>query len=396
VCRGLPLDAELQSNGSWPTTLPSPMPAPRTLLPLLACLAVALGASSASAATDDATSVIGPGTIVAGVDLSNLTVAQAAPLLESTLRPRLLAPVTVRIGSRRFQLAGAKAKVKLDALRTARRAYYASRDAAPPVTPTPTPAPTTPPATTPPSTPPVTPAPTARAQGGAVAGVQVPLAISYSRSAVRAWADQVAGQVTRPGRDARLRIGLTSMRVIKARRGLTVDAAALARLAGAALVDPAAARDALRQPLVATDPKVTVAGLRRANGTILTVDRSSFRLRLFKNLRQVKTYGIAVGMAGLDTPSGTYHITSRQVDPAWHVPMSSWAGSLAGQVIPGGAPDNPLKARWLGIQDGVGIHGTGEEWTIGSRASHGCIRMRVADVIDLYPRVPVGTTVLIR
>jgi lipoprotein-anchoring transpeptidase ErfK/SrfK len=76
--------------------------------------------------------------------------------------------------------------------------------------------------------------------------------------------------------------------------------------------------------------------------------------------------------------------------------MSSWAGSLAGRVIPGGAPDNPLKARWLGIQDGVGIHGTAEEWSIGSRASHGCIRMRVADVIALYPRVPVGTPVLIR
>jgi lipoprotein-anchoring transpeptidase ErfK/SrfK len=44
----------------------------------------------------------------------------------------------------------------------------------------------------------------------------------------------------------------------------------------------------------------------------------------------------------------------------------------------------------------VGIHGTDAEGSIGSRASHGCIRMRVDDVIDLYPRVPVGSTVLIR
>ena len=61
-----------------------------------------------------------------------------------------------------------------------------------------------------------------------------------------------------------------------------------------------------------------------------------------------------------------------------------------------GAADNPLKARWLGIVSGVGIHGTADEAWIGTRASHGCIRMRVADVIDLYPRVPVGTPVLIR
>ena len=78
------------------------------------------------------------------------------------------------------------------------------------------------------------------------------------------------------------------------------------------------------------------------------------------------------------------------------MPNSAWAGSLAGQVIPGGAPNNPLKARWLGIANGVGIHGTAEDWSIGTRASHGCIRMHVSDVIDLYPRVPVGTPVLIR
>ena len=108
-----------------------------------------------------------------------------------------------------------------------------------------------------------------------------------------------------------------------------------------------------------------------------------------------KTYPIAVGMAGLETPAGRYAIQDKQVNPAWHVPNSAWAGSLAGQTIPGGAPDNPLKARWLGIANGVGIHGTAEGWSIGTRASHGCIRMHVSDVEDLYPRVPIGTPVLI-
>jgi lipoprotein-anchoring transpeptidase ErfK/SrfK len=100
-------------------------------------------------------------------------------------------------------------------------------------------------------------------------------------------------------------------------------------------------------------------------------------------------------MAGLSTPAGQFSITDKQVNPAWHVPNAAWAGSLAGQVIPGGAPNNPLRARWLGIRDGVGIHGTNEDWSIGSRASHGCIRMHVGDVIALYPRVPIGTPVLI-
>jgi lipoprotein-anchoring transpeptidase ErfK/SrfK len=50
----------------------------------------------------------------------------------------------------------------------------------------------------------------------------------------------------------------------------------------------------------------------------------------------------------------------------------------------------------MGIANGVGIHGTAEDWSIGTRASHGCIRMHVADVVDLFRRVPIGAPVLIR
>ena len=71
------------------------------------------------------------------------------------------------------------------------------------------------------------------------------------------------------------------------------------------------------------------------------------------------------------------------------------AGSLAGQVIPGGAPNNPLKARWMGIFDGAGIHGTDQVGSLGTAASHGCIRMAIPDVIELYDRVPVETPVYI-
>jgi lipoprotein-anchoring transpeptidase ErfK/SrfK len=84
------------------------------------------------------------------------------------------------------------------------------------------------------------------------------------------------------------------------------------------------------------------------------------------------------------------------VNPAWHAPNRPWAGAYAGKTIPSGDPRNPLKARWMGLGGGVGIHGTAEEWSIGTRASHGCFRMRVGDVKRLYARVPVGTPVLIR
>ena len=76
---------------------------------------------------------------------------------------------------------------------------------------------------------------------------------------------------------------------------------------------------------------------------------------------------MAVGAVGFDTPAGLYHIQNKAVDPAWHVPNSDWAGDLAGTVVPGGTAENPLKARWLGIFDGAGIHGTDQTYSLGTR-----------------------------
>jgi len=98
---------------------------------------------------------------------------------------------------------------------------------------------------------------------------------------------------------------------------------------------------------------------------------------------------------GFDTPVGVYPVENKAVDPAWHVPDAEWAGDLAGQVIPGGAPNNPLRARWMGIGEGRGIHGTDQPESIGTAASHGCIRMLIPDVTELYEDVPVATPVYI-
>jgi lipoprotein-anchoring transpeptidase ErfK/SrfK len=142
-------------------------------------------------------------------------------------------------------------------------------------------------------------------------------------------------------------------------------------------------------------PRVDLDDLKRVYGTVITIDRANFRLRLFKRLRFSKSYGVAVGQPGFPTPTGRFSISNKAVNPVWNAPNKPWAGAFANESVPGGSPLNPLKARWMGIANGVGIHGTGMPWSIGTAASHGCIRMTVPDVIDLYPRVPVGTSVLI-
>ena len=142
-------------------------------------------------------------------------------------------------------------------------------------------------------------------------------------------------------------------------------------------------------------PRITARKLASRYPDYITVDRKGFRLRHYRRLRLVKSYRIAIGQVGFDTPIGLYHLQNKAINPAWNVPEKSWAGELAGRVIPSSSPDNPIKARWMGIYDGAGIHGTEETGSLGSAASHGCIRMAVPEVKELYRRVEVGTPVYI-
>jgi len=297
---------------------------------------------------------IRPGVSAGGVDLSGLTVAEATAKLDAELAPRLAPDLLVGVAGRPWTLKMADAELKLDSDRTAKRALYAK------------------------------------------AGVtQVAPAISHSRLAVKAFVEQIAKQVGKPARDAKIKITLRHIYRARSRPGLglSVDAA---RKAIDAAIDDAAAPRVLHQRLTRVRAKVNANDLARVYNTVITIDKAHFKLRLFKGLKFRKSYGVAVGQPAYPTPTGRFAIQSKQVNPVWSVPNSPWAGELQGTTVDGGSAANPLKARWMGIANGVGIHGTGEDWSIGTRASHGCIRMHVPDVIDLFKHVPVGTPVLIQ
>ena len=82
-----------------------------------------------------------------------------------------------------------------------------------------------------------------------------------------------------------------------------------------------------------------------------------------------------------------------QVDPWWRPPDSDWAAGA--EPIPPG-PGNPLGTRWMGLSaPAVGIHATSDPGSIGTYASHGCIRMYVSDAEWLFDQVSIGTPVFI-
>src|SRR5207247_8321933 len=89
----------------------------------------------------------------------------------------------------------------------------------------------------------------------------------------------------------------------------------------------------------------------------------------------------AVGPANSPTPTGTFRIITRIPNPTYYRP---------GEVIRPGAA-NPVGTRWLGLSlKGFGIHGTNQPRSIGRAKSHGCIRLRNADVEELFELVRVG------
>jgi len=132
-----------------------------------------------------------------------------------------------------------------------------------------------------------------------------------------------------------------------------------------------------------------------APGTIL-IRTAERRLYFVRGDGTAMRYPIAVGKPGKQW-FGEARIDGKYVKPAWAPPAEVKRDNpRLPNVIPGGAPNNPMGVRALTLdRDEYAIHGTNRPNSIGSFASYGCIRMLNADILDLYDQVAVGTRVVV-
>jgi lipoprotein-anchoring transpeptidase ErfK/SrfK len=139
------------------------------------------------------------------------------------------------------------------------------------------------------------------------------------------------------------------------------------------------------------DPKITNDKL----GKTIAVNLSTNRLTFYDGLKARKVYPVATGQPSFPTPQGTWEVVYKRVNPTWTNPApDGWGADMPKSIPPG--PGNPLGTRAMSLNaSGILIHGTYASYSIGSYASHGCIRMLLSDVEALYPQVPMGTPVLI-
>jgi lipoprotein-anchoring transpeptidase ErfK/SrfK len=351
----------------------SPAPARRNRLPLIAAVAVGvivLLAAAMFAYDHSRRDRIAKGVTIAGVPVGGLSKADARAKLDRDLISELNKPVKIHSGSHSWTLSARRAGVTVDAANMVSQAVEASREGSIFTR-------------------------TVRGLTGGSVHREIPLVLSYSHGSIRKLTAQIRTTVNRAPRDATVTPGGEGLEQVPSAAGLTVENRKLAVRIQHALVARGGARS-ISVPARGVKPAVTTAQLAEKYPAYIVVNRDEFKLRFYEHLKLAKTYDVAVGMEGLETPAGLHHIEWEQVDPPWYVPKKAWAGKLAGTVVPPG-PDDPLKARFMSIEGGAGIHGIdpSEYDSIGHDASHGCVRMRIPDVIALYEKSPVGTPVYI-
>ena len=313
---------------------------------------------------------IAPGIAIGSVPVGELTAAQARAKVTNSLHAQLNQDVAIKARGRTFTLAGDDLNRRVDVDSLVEQAVTLSH------------------------------------QGGIVhrtlnelegtpIHTRLPITVRFSKSAVKKAAARVGKALDKDPVNATVTPQASGLEQRASKNGVKVAQASLRKQLSAALVKPEGVTS-VRAHLSKVSPAVSSGDLAKKYPSYIIIDRAHFTLRMYRDLKMWRTYPIAVGRQGLETPAGLYDIQWKQTNPSWYVPNSPWAGSLAGKVIPPG-PDDPIKARWMAFNGGAGIHGIdpSEYGSIGHNASHGCVRMRIPDVIEVYAHAPVHTPVFV-
>jgi lipoprotein-anchoring transpeptidase ErfK/SrfK len=198
---------------------------------------------------------------------------------------------------------------------------------------------------------------------------------------------KVTAEVNQPPRNAYVDVTSGAPAIVPSRAGYQVDGSVIQKEVVAAensksrtveikaLKTPAQLNDDIFQKLI----------------VINTTDHS---LTLYNRQQPLAKYSIACGQPAWPTPAGQWQIVSKQMNPTWINPHSAWSASMPATIGPGYS--NPLGLRAMALNaSGVLIHGTANDSSIGTSASHGCIRMHMPEVIQLFDMVEAGTPVYI-
>ena len=215
------------------------------------------------------------------------------------------------------------------------------------------------------------------------------LGLVFNTSKMNDFVKKTATSLTKPGQDASISINdKGGLDFVHAKPGKQLDTSASLKRVRQALHTNTSD---VTLPIKTVKPKVSDKAL----GYTIVVRISQNKLYLYKGFQLAKTYPVATAMPGFTTPLGDWQIVNKVANPTWVNPApNGWASGMPATIPPG--PGNPLGTRAMYLNaPGIRIHGEFDASSIGTYASHGCIRMTVSDSEQLFDIVPIGTHVLI-
>ncbi len=303
-----------------------------------------------------------PGASVAGVDVSGMTPKEALEAVQAEISPKLDRQITVGYKDQSWSATPAGLGASSNAKSAVRRAVAA---------------------------------------GGGLSFVEqarmrwlddelnfkTPVEISYPKAKARQKIEAIAHEVDRKPVDASLDYSTGFVKITPDRVGVYV-------LVGKSHQDLVhAVRNGSDKVALTVDtqkPATTAA----AYDDVLLLRIGENRLYHYEDGKVVDTYSVATGQPEYPTPTGLFEVTEKRYMPTWINPdPTGWGASMPESIGPG--PSNPLGTRALNWSaSGIRFHGTLATSSLGTQASHGCVRMAMSEVEYLYDRVDVGTPIV--
>lgn len=215
--------------------------------------------------------------------------------------------------------------------------------------------------------------------------VNIPVALKYNEDALRRFILSVADALDYPPKNAYIDMSKGHPVIEHSKNGLM-----LMQEETMNSISEALARDSRRVPLVVKSvrPEVADGDIKK----IVVIKQSEHKLYIYDGEELEDTYAVSVGQPKYPTPNGKFYIIKKQKDPWWYPPKSEWAKEKK-SVPPG--PGNPLGPYWMDLGNGLGIHSTYDEASLGYSQSHGCVRMSEWGAMMLFKEVEEGTPVYI-
>lgn len=225
--------------------------------------------------------------------------------------------------------------------------------------------------------------------------VDVTIRFDADDTGLAAFVEKARAGIDRPMVNSSVDVSSGTLQITRSQSGRVLDVAAASQQIESQADQwahgqvPAGAGFAL--PVAITPAEITEANI----GQTAYVNKTAKRVWLYNGADLVATYPVAIGTPGHPTPAGDFKVVNKRKNPTWVNPApSGWGAGMPASIGPG--PSNPLGTRAVDISaSGIRFHGTNNRSSVGTAASHGCMRMLQEDVEAFYDQVDVGARVII-